>query len=298
MNILNLGSLNIDHVYTLPHFVRPGETLSSSRYLMFAGGKGLNQSIALAKAGVKVFHGGKIGHDGLFLKTYIENFGVDTSNIILSKNANGHAVIQVDGQGQNCIILYGGTNKEITPQDVDIILDQFLEGDIVLLQNEISSLEYIFKKAAEKKLRVAFNPSPVSDDLKECDFTSVSWFLLNEIEGAALSGQNDPEKITIELLRRYPGASIVLTLGSHGVLFANYRGILHHDIYKVPVVDTTAAGDTFTGYFLAGVLNGLSTEKCLQRASIASALAVGRNGASNSIPDKKEVDQKELEWTK
>lgn len=296
MRILNFGSLNVDHVYAVPHFVRPGETLSSLRYQTFAGGKGLNQSIALARAGAEVCHGGKIGHDGLFLKKLLESNGVDTSNIKVTDHVSGHAIIQVNEQGQNCILLYGGANREIMCHDVDCVLENFDAGDVILLQNEISGLKYVLKRAMEKGLRVALNPSPISNDLRDCDFSAVAWFLLNEIEGTELTGQNEPEKIALELLRRYPRASVVLTLGAHGVLFADSDGILRHGIYKVQVVDTTAAGDTFTGYFLAGVLEGLTDKMCLERASIASSLAVGRKGASDSIPDRKEVDLKQQEW--
>jgi len=296
MRILNFGSLNVDHVYAVPHFVRPGETLSSLHYQTFAGGKGLNQSIALAKAGAEVYHGGKIGQDGLSLKKLLESFCVDTSNIMVTDHTSGHSIIQVDELGQNCILLYGGTNREILPHDVDCVMGNFKAGDVLLLQNEISGLKYILQRAKEQGLRVALNPSPISADLRDCDFSIVAWFLLNEIEGNELTGHSEPEKIALELLRRYPQSSIVLTLGAQGVLFADSNGILRHGIYKVPIVDTTAAGDTFTGYFLEGVLSGLPNEKCLERASIASSLAVGRKGASDSIPDKKEVDQKQQEW--
>ncbi|HHW31715.1 MAG TPA: ribokinase [Clostridiaceae bacterium] len=296
MRILNFGSLNIDYVYSVPHFVRPGETLASNNYQIFAGGKGLNQSIALAKAGAKVYHGGKIGREGLFLKEKLEYYNVDTSNIKIVEGASGHAIIQVDPTGQNCIILYGGANKEITHQDINDILSNFGNGDILLLQNEISNIKYILEKAKNMGLRVALNPSPISGDLLECDFSAINWFILNEIEGKELTRQSEPEKIAKELLSRYPHATIVLTLGPDGVLYLDSEVMLRHGVYDVPVVDTTAAGDTFTGYFLAGVLEGLTKEECLKRASIAASLAVGKKGAADSIPYKNEVDQKELEW--
>lgn len=296
MKILNFGSLNIDRVYTVPHFVRPGETLSSSRYQVHAGGKGLNQSIALAKAGAQVYHAGKIGADGQFLRELLEHHGVDTSYLSVTDGATGHAVIQVDPSGQNCILLFGGANQEIGPADVDRVLAGFEAGDVLLLQNEISSLDYLMEAATRKGLRIALNPSPISPELKEYDLSHVAWFLLNEIEGEELSGKHPPEEICRELLARYPEATVVLTLGKKGVLCADAQGIISHGIYDVPVVDTTAAGDTFTGYFLAGVLSGLSNAKCLEQASVASSLAIGKPGAAESIPDKDEVAQKQKLW--
>ena len=296
MRVLNYGSLNIDLVYAMPHFVRAGETLASLGHQTFAGGKGLNQSIALAKAGADVCHAGKIGRDGLFLRELLERHGVDTSCLAVTAGPTGHAVIQVDPSGQNCIIICGGANQEITPADVDGVLRHFEAGDVLLIQNEISSLPYLIGAAAAKGMRIALNPSPINEALGEMDLSAVTWFILNEIEGEQLSGKRVPEEICRELLAKYPGSTVVLTLGKRGVLCADGRDTISHGIYDVPVVDTTAAGDTFTGYFLAGVLSGLSPAQCLERASIASSIAIGRAGAAESIPERAEVDEKQALW--
>lgn len=296
MRILNYGSLNIDQVYAMPHFVRAGETISSLRMDTFAGGKGLNQSIALAKAGAQVSHAGSIGRDGLFLKELLESHRVDTAHLSVVDGPTGHAIIQVDPSGQNCILLFGGANQAITPQDMDRVLEGFAPGDLLLVQNEISNLGYLLEAAGRRGMQIAINPSPISPDLKEMDLSAVRYFLLNEIEGEELTGRKLPEDICQGLLDRYPEATIVLTLGKRGVFCATQEGTISHGIYDVPVVDTTAAGDTFTGYFLAGVLEGLPLAACLERASIASSIAIGRPGAAGSIPRRDEVDEKQRLW--
>lgn len=296
MKILNFGSLNVDRVYGMPHFVRPGETISAQSYQLFAGGKGLNQSIALAKAGAEVWHAGKIGQDGVFLQELLAKNGVATDHLMVTDHPSGHAVIQVDSQGQNCIIIVGGANQEITHEDVDRVLESFEPGDLLLVQNEISSLEYLIRRAGERGMRVALNPSPISPELQKIDFSPVTWFILNEIEGEELSGARIPEEIGKSLLGRYPDATIVLTLGKRGVLCMNSEETVSHGIYDVPVVDTTAAGDTFTGYFLAAVLEGLPLHQCLKQASIASSIAIGRAGAAESIPLRAEMEEKKKIW--
>ena len=293
MKILCFGSLNLDLVYQVPHFVRAGETLSSLDLQQHCGGKGLNQSIALSLA--RVYHAGCIGSDGKILKETLERYGVNTDFIERKDCMNGHAVIQVDKSGQNCILLYGGSNRSITPDFADRVLANFGEGDIVVLQNEISSLDAVISAAHARRIRIALNPSPIDPELKKMDLRHVRWFLLNEIEGAELSGQTDPDKIVDALLGRYPESAFVLTLGKSGVIYRDAEQTVRHGIYRVPVRDTTAAGDTFTGYFIACVAEGLSVGEALEKASVASSIAVSRVGAADSIPTRDEVDHHNLQ---
>lgn len=290
MRILNFGSLNIDHVYHVEHFVRPGETLSSDSLEYFCGGKGLNQSIALSKAGAEVYHAGKIGQDGAQLKAVLDENNVNTCYLEQTDVVNGHAIIQVNKKGENSIIIYGGSNRTITEDYVDRVLCHFHEGDLVLLQNEISCISYITQKCAEKGIKVAFNPSPMNKELLDSfPFHLVSYLLINEVEGHELTGKNTPREILAALAEKYPNVTVILTLGSRGVVFYDADHIYYHGTYDVPVVDTTAAGDTFTGFFLACLAKGLPVPECLAKASVASSLAVSRSGASTSIPTMDEV---------
>ena len=296
MKILVFGSLNVDRRYIVDHFVQPGETLSSLSVGTFSGGKGLNQAIACKKAGSDVYMAGKIGTDGAFLLAELKDADVVTKHVFIDeKEMSGHAIIQVDKNGQNCIILYGGTNRTISQEEVDEVLADFDAGDIILLQNEINNMDYIITKASEKGMLVALNPSPMDDALLECDLSKVTYFIMNEIEAAAIVGDSDPEKAVEVLHAKYPESKIVITLGGDGSMFFDGEKIWRHGIYKVKAVDTTAAGDTFTGYFLNGLLEGLQPLEIMSQAAKASAIAVSQPGAADSIPTKDVVLATQLE---
>ena len=289
MKVLNFGSLNIDYVYTVDHIVRGGETISSEKTETFPGGKGLNQSIALARAGVPVYHAGAVGEDGEMLLELCRANGVDTRFIRRTEGRNGHTVIQVDRNGQNCILLFGGSNQKQTKEHIDEVLSHFEAGDMLVLQNEVNHLDYLIDRAWERGMVIVLNPSPFDDKLKACDMTKVAYFLVNEVEAEQMTGESDPGKQPERLLEAYPGGKFVLTMGSRGSMYKDSLQEFHQDIYKVNAVDTTAAGDTFTGFFLAVVLEGRPIPEALDEAARASAIAVSRPGASSSIPTVEEV---------
>lgn len=289
MKVLNIGSLNLDHVYNVDHIIQPGETQATDGMNIFLGGKGINQSMALAKAGAEVYHGGLIGKDGhVFLEACAE-YGVNSDYIKKVEGKTGHTIIQVDKDGQNSILLFGGANMMLTKEYVDEVLSHFETGDILLLQNEVNMLPYIIDTAYEKGMQIALNPSPFNERLTECDLSKISIFLLNEIEGGQVTGLVEPEEILEKMQEMYPKAKIVLTLGKDGAIYAEDGKTWKQPIFKVQAVDTTAAGDTFTGYFLAGLVDGLEIPEILKMSAKASSIAVTRPGAVQSIPYKKEV---------
>lgn len=290
MKVLCFGSLNIDYTYKVPHFVKKGETLASERLQVFGGGKGLNQSVALAKAGTEVYHAGSIGQDGMFLLDMLKNAGANTDFVkILDTVRTGNAIIQNDKSGDNCIILYGGANQAITREQVDEVMSHFESGDYLVLQNEINELGYIVEKAHEKGMIIVLNPSPMNEKILALPLDVINYFILNEVEAAQILGKEDKgeeswEQIAGDLLKKFPQATIVLTMGSEGSVFKNQKETVCQSIYKVQAVDTTAAGDTFSGYFIGGILGGLSAKEAMDQASKASAIAVTRKGAAPSIP--------------
>ena len=290
MKVLCFGSLNIDYTYKVPHFVKKGETLASERLQVFGGGKGLNQSVALAKAGTEVYHAGSIGQDGMFLLDMLKDAGANTDFVkILDTVRTGNAIIQNDKSGDNCIILYGGANQAITREQVDEVMSHFESGDYLVLQNEINELGYIVEKAHEKGMIIVLNPSPMNEKILALPLDVINYFILNEVEAAQILGKEDKgeeswEQIADDLLKKFPQATIVLTMGSEGSVFKNQKETVCQSIYKVQAVDTTAAGDTFSGYFIGGILGGLSAKEAMDQASKASAIAVTRKGAAPSIP--------------
>ncbi len=292
MKIINFGSLNIDNVYNVQEFVKPGQTIFANSFQIAAGGKGLNQSIAAARAGAQVIHAGCIGSNGSFLADLMQEAGVDISHLLTLDAPTGHTVIEVNASGQNRIIVHGGTNQMLTQDYLDAVLSKAAPGDLALLQNETNLIASILLKSHEKGLKIAFNPSPMPQDLASLPLHLVDYFMVNELEAAQLANlpaDTPYESILDCLAEKYPHAAIIMTLGHHGVLFSQENLRLSHPIFPVEAVDTTAAGDTFCGYFLAALCRNVPIETALREASAASAIAVSRPNAAPSIPLYEEV---------
>ena len=290
MKVLNIGSLNLDYVYSVPHIVGAGETLASRDMNIYLGGKGINQSIALAKAGADVYHCGMIGDDGTVFLDACKEYGVNSDYIKQTDTKTGHAIIQIDDNAQNCILIYGGANQQLTKEFIDDVIDKFDKGDILLLQNEVNDIAYIVDKAYEKGLTIALNPSPYNEKLDAVDMSKISIFLLNEVEGEQITGAKEPDEIIKSLLEYFPEARIVLTLGGDGAVYADKDTKITQPVFKVNAVDTTAAGDTFTWDFLAGIIEGMPVADILRMSAKASSIAVTRKGAIPSIPYRSETE--------
>eukprot|EP00919_Chromeraceae_sp_WS-2016_P048991 GHVR01115789.1.p1 GENE.GHVR01115789.1~~GHVR01115789.1.p1 ORF type:complete len:310 (+),score=22.19 GHVR01115789.1:30-932(+) len=287
--ILIYGSINIDYVYRVPHIVKSGETLSSQSLDKFVGGKGANQSVSLCRAGAhNVFHGGKIGKDEIWLKSKLEENGVNTEFIQESSLNTGHAIIQVAFNGENSIFLFPGANRDINQDDISNTLCHFSAGDFLILQNEINFIPELLREGASKGLYICFNAAPMSQEVFSYPLDLCSLLILNETESETLIGKtNSVEKILNILSDKFPKTSILLTVGEKGAYYRDSNSI--EKIYYQPAeivdcIDSTAAGDTFIGYFLSSIFNGDSVEKALKTASIAASLCVCKAGAMCSIP--------------
>lgn len=289
MKVVNFGSLNIDHVYAVEHFCRAGETIHTQSYTQNAGGKGLNQSIAVARSGQKVYHAGLLGKGGEALAALLEQSGVDLSLLTRTDVPQGHAIIQVEPNGQNCIFLYGGSNQAAGKEQIDAVLAQMEAGDYLLLQNEVSNLPYMLHAAAQRQLRVVLNASPISQELLHAELSAVEWLVVNEGECAAIAGCDNARQAFDVLHARYPSMGILLTLGAEGSVSVKDAEQVRQCAYPVQAVDTTGAGDTFMGYFVGCLAQGLSRAEAMQHAAMASSIAVTRPGAAASIPTMQEV---------
>ncbi|TXH68699.1 MAG: ribokinase [Thiothrix sp.] len=295
MPIYNYGSINIDHVYRVPHLVLPGETLNSQHYQQVLGGKGANQSIALARAGSAVFHIGRYNAADQPLVKGLIDAGVSADYLEVVDEPSGHAIIQVDDQGENSIILYAGANHSFSLADLETSLQAAQAGDWLLLQNECSCTQGMIELAATRGLKIAFNPAPMNAGVKDLPLDKLSLLFVNQVEVCQLLElplEPLPELADLVALlqARWPNTLVVITLGSKGAASV-YQGQFEF-VPAVPVqaVDTTGAGDTFTGYFLHAWMQGQSLRAALERAGKASALCVQRVGASSSIPTAAEVD--------
>lgn len=289
MRILTFGSVNLDEVYGVPHFVQPGETLASDSRTLFCGGKGLNQAIALARAGADVYMAGCVGSDGGLLTDVLRGAGVDISLLEVVGEPTGRAIIQVAPDGQNGILLFAGANRLADAQRLEKALDGFSADDWLLLQNEVGDVGALLACAKAHGIRVAFNPSPLTERICSLPLDGVDCLLVNRTEGEALANETSPAAVLRALRARCPRAEIVLTLGSEGAWYAGEGIELFCPAESVRAVDTTGAGDTFTGFFLALRAAGRPPEEAMRLATHAAAIAVTRHGASPSIPTLREV---------
>ena len=284
MKILNFGSINKDFFYSVNDFVKPGETISSIRYNVKIGGKGLNQSVGISKAGQKIYHAGIINKDDTFILDRLKKWNINCENILLSNNPTGHAIIQVDNKGENSIIIHGGANHDVDIKFIKSVLSKFDSGDILVLQNEINNIKEIIDRAHHKKMKIVFNPAPFNNKILSYDLNKISTLILNQTEGEALSKEKKPDGILKVLNSKFNNTEIILTLGEKGSLYSFKDELVKIKAHKLDTVDTTGAGDTFIGYYVAGIASKKSKKDNLNRASEAAAIATTKLGGAESIP--------------
>ncbi|MYD43940.1 MAG: ribokinase [Gammaproteobacteria bacterium] len=288
--IVTLGSIGIDHVYSVEHFTTAGETMVGRTHDIFPGGKGLNQSIAAAKAGAEVVHVGSIGDDGKSSLNALRIADVDVEDVRVGEDATGHAMIQVDDAGQNAIVVYGGANRALTENDREAAFNRLEEGDWLLLQNEINGIDEVLQRASEQNALVAFNVAPVDGSERDYDYRNVDLLIVNEVEAALLAGIENPGDAFDHLVATYPKMVVVLTLGREGgICGGNGHPKIAYEAHDVQAVDETAAGDSFIGFFMAEWVRSQDLAAALADGSAAGALAVTKHGAASSIPTREEV---------
>jgi len=291
--IVNFGSINIDHVYQVPHFVKPGETLASLSLSTGLGGKGANQSVAAAKAGANVAHIGRVSSNDQWAVELLNSAGVDTRYIELVECASGHAIIQVDAQGENAIVLHGGANQSFTKEELHAVFENIsASGDSIeylLMQNECNLLAQALDTAHALGIKTVLNPAPMTADIKELPLHQLDTLIVNQGEAEALCDTADIDYMVQQFKHLAPKTRVVITLGGDGAVLLSNGETTRVKAPAVTVVDTTAAGDTFVGYFLAGLVEGLDDKDALQRACLAASTTATREGAIASIPKLSEI---------
>lgn len=287
MPIWNLGSINIDHAFRLPHIPAPGETLAATSRSSGLGGKGANMSVASARAGARCHHIGAVGEDGTWARDRLMEYGVDTRFISLSDQPTGQAIIALADDGENAIILLAGANTQLEQNAIDAALCEAAAGDWLLLQNETNAQAQTAKQARTLGLRIAYAAAPFDVEAVRAVLPFADLLILNEIEMQQLRDATGlaPADMGPE--------HVIVTQGAKGArLFARSEGYAPRDFAALPVtpVDTTGAGDTFTGYVLAGLDRGLNITQAMSLAGRAAALMVTRHGTADVIPDLREVE--------
>ena len=287
-----IGSLNLDYVYKVPHFLRPGETLEAAHRAVHWGGKGLNQTVAMLRSGLAVRHCGAVGADGTPLSDFLATEGSDVSHLRVDEGAaTGHTFIQVTPDGENAILYYPGTNHGVTEELVDDFLSTALEGDFLVLQNEVNGTERLIHEGKRRGLRVVFNPSPFSPELCALDLSGLYALVLNETEAAEWTGAELAPEVAAKALADKGVAVVILTLGAKGLVWRTKEGESGSvPAFRVEAVDTTAAGDVFNGALCVALAEGRTLVEAVRFATRASAISVTRMGAQSSIPTRSELD--------
>lgn len=282
MTLHVFGSINIDHVYRLTHFPEGGETLTADAYAVGLGGKGANQAIAAAKAGAGVHFIGAVGEDGTWARKALADHGIGVDGVRISAEATGHAIIFVEPSGENCIVIHGGANRTFSPDDIETALGSARPGDWWLAQNETNLVARSMAMARRRGLRTAYAAAPFDAEAAAEVLPHLDALFVNEGEDQALRAH---------LPDASPPPLKIITLGARGAIIAKQgEPEIVVPAYKVEPVDTTGAGDAFTGAFLASLDAGLALESAGRIASAAAALSVMRAGAADASPSRAEIE--------
>ncbi len=283
MAIWNLGSINVDMVYAVPHIPAPGETLSSTGREVFLGGKGANMSVAAARAAARVYHIGAVGKDGRWAAQRLLEYGVDTRNIAEIDTETAQAIIMVDPHGENAIVLHPGANDEIPQVTLQAAMAEAETGDWLVIQNETNLQRTAAKMGKKMGLQVAYAAAPFDAERVQAVLPHLDFLILNAVESKQL------QDATGQAPDDLPVRDVIVTLGGDGADWYGADGKKHFPAIKVDPVDTTGAGDTFTGYVLACLDRGMPMAQAIALATKAGALMVTRHGTADVIPDLSEV---------
>ncbi|CAI8912207.1 ribokinase [Pseudomonas sp. IT-P260] len=296
-NVVVIGSLNMDLVTRAPRLPKGGETLIGHSFATVSGGKGANQAVAAARLGAQVAMVGCVGNDdyGVQLRDALLAEQIDCQAVSTVADSSGVALIVVDDNSQNAIVIVAGANGAMTPAVIDRFDAVLQAADVIICQLEIpdATVGHALKRARELGKTVILNPAPASRPLPADWFTAIDYLIPNESEAAALSGLpvdslQSAESAASQLIAMGVG-KVIITLGAQGSLFANSKGFEHFPAPKVKAVDTTAAGDTFVGGFAAALASGKSEAEAIRYGQVAAALSVTRAGAQPSIPTMSDV---------
>ncbi|WBA07840.1 ribokinase [Salinivibrio kushneri] len=295
-----LGSVNADHVLRVPHFPRPGETLHGHDYAVIAGGKGANQAVAAVRCGADVAFIASVGDDayGQIIRQSYAQEGMDISAVKVQANTpTGIAMIQVTEQGENSIALSAEANAALTAEAITADLDKIAEADYLLMQLEtpMCGIEKAAFHAKAAKTHVVLNPAPAAP-LSDVLLASVDIITPNETEAQSLTGievtDTASAQAASDVLHEKGVGTVLITLGKQGVWLSEKGEQAGQLIpgFRVDAVDTTAAGDTFNGALVTGLIEGQTLYQAIRFAHAAAALSVTQRGAQTSIPSRSDVE--------
>lgn len=298
-DIVVVGSLNMDTVVSVPHIPKIGETILATDVNYYGGGKGANQAIAAARLGSKVSMIGKVGEDrsGQALLAALKREGIDTTGVEVSKDITGTAFINVSNKGENNIVVYPGANRDLGIRQIERHREIIENSKVCVLQLEIpyEVVKYVVNLCYEKGVKVVFNPAPASKEIEDELISKTHILIPNETELTILAGEYkySPKKLEEIADRVYNKGceNLIITLGDKGGLYISKDKREYFESKKVDSVDTTAAGDSFVGALVTGIVEGKTILESIEFASFAAALTVTKPGAQNSLPTRREVEE-------
>lgn len=290
MAVYNLGSINADLFYRVPHLLTPGETLASTEHSRGLGGKGANMSVAIARGAARAVHIGAVGADGRWAVQRLMEYGVDTRNIVELDVPTGHAIIMVDDHGENAILIHPGANRALTETHIAAALESATDSDTFLFQNETSAQIEGAKLASARGMRIVHAAAPFDAKAVEAVLPMLDILVMNAVEAQQLTDAvgMDVTDLTVR--------DVIVTLGGDGCRWINTDDGTDRTFPAIPVtpVDTTGAGDTFTGFLVAGLDRGLPMEQAISLGQQAGAIMVTRRGTADVIPDLKDIEDARL----
>ena len=284
MTIYNLGSINVDHIYKVSHLPQAGETISSFCYSVGLGGKGINQSIAAVNAGGTIVHIGSIGAESEWILKMLQGLDLDTNHIAISNKTTGHAIIHLDEDGANTIVLHAGANHDFQLSNIEKSLAKSEGGDWLLLQNETNLGYETVNYARGRGLKIAYSAAPFECQKTEELLPYCDLLVLNEVEARQCkSNIENFDALTARMI-------FIVTRGEAGATCYINGDVSTVPAFSVVAVDTTGAGDTFLGFLLAAIDNGVELQAALKRSAAAAAIQITLDGAVQAIPLLKDVE--------
>ena len=283
--IYNLGSINADYFYRVPHLPAPGETLAADTMSRGLGGKGANQSVAASLAGSSVQHIGAVGADGAWAAQALADFGVDISHVSTVDAPTAHAIINVDPAGENAIVILSGANQKQSLTQLNMALNHANPGDTLLLQNETNLQVDAAQLARAKGMKVIYSAAPFSAEAVKAIMPFTDLLVMNAVEAAQLT---DALGVALSDL---PVSQLLITHGADGADWIEGGKTHHVPAFPVNPVDTTGAGDCFIGYVAAGLDQGMPPDQAMRLGVAASALQVQQHGTADAIPSRADVDE-------
>lgn len=287
VNILNFGKLSVEHIYSATNIDFSKNITEIGALQTFAGGRGLNISVALSRAGfTKNHHAGIVGADGEFLRDALKNSGVNTSNIKIVDEATAHSIILLITNTEHKKFSFGGTNLNITKSFADAVLSKFTEEDILIIDDGISNYEYIIGEAQQMGMKIFFAPENTTINI---DLSLLHHIFISEEQAITISGESKREEIIKYFKEKHPALRVLIDFSDNGFLYINKTQTLFQPAYKGEKVDTTAGFDTFIGYFIALVSKNKKIGEVLRLSSAARTLSVAKRGAAITIPYENEI---------